>query len=224
MINGFNRNSTSNIWNRIAIKSLILGSSPADITFGPSVNVLDDNEKSIGTTMAYITGLASKQIYSVNLNTKESSTMKLTQRTEKMINSTFASDQTLNINGTGNVTFVPQDPNTTFASFHLRSPTGIQVDDKGNILVADRNNNEVYAFSPSGVLIKEILKSDKSFEETMTDRQADTQFQPVGIFFDEDHRDLYICSNKNKKVLHCHLWKDLVINFPISSLIDVRTL
>ena len=184
---------------------MILGSSPADITFGPSVNVLDDNEKSIGTTMAYITGLASKQIYSVNLNTKESSTMKLTQRTEKMINSTFASDQTLNINGTGNVTFVPQDPNTTFASFHLRSPTGIQVDDKGNILVADRNNNEVYAFSPSGVLIKEILKSDKSFEETMTDRQADTQFQPVGIFFDEDHRDLYICSNKNKKVLHCHL-------------------
>jgi len=171
------------------------------MTFGPTNNAFDVNDKSDGIAMAFITGLASKQIYSVNLNTKESVTLKLTQRSEKLINSTFAENQTLNINGTGDITFVAQDPNTTFASFHLRAPTGIQVDEKGNILVADRFNNEVYAFSSSGVLIKEILKSDKSVDETVTNRMADNQFQPVGITYDKYDRGLYICSNKNKKIL-----------------------
>ena len=153
--------------------------------------------------MVYITGLASKQIYSVNLNTMESKIFKLTHRIEKMINSTFAADQTLNINGTGDVTFVAQNQNTTLAQLHLRAPTGIQVDEKGNILVADRSNNEIYAFSPSGALVKEVLKSDKAIEETVTDRDADIQFQPVGIFYDKEHRDLYVCSNKRRKVMHC---------------------
>ena len=154
--------------------------------------------------MVYITGLASKQIYSVNLNTKESKAVKLTYRTETMINSTFA-DQTLNINGTGNVTFVTQDPKITLSSLMLRAPTGIQVDEKGNVLVADRNNNEIYVISPSGVLIKELLKRDNAIEETMTDKVPDGQFQPVGIYFDHKERDLYVCSNKNKKILHCRL-------------------
>ena len=154
--------------------------------------------------MVYITGLQSKQIYSVNLNTKESNIVKLTYPTPKMINSTFA-DQTLNMNGTGNVTFVPQDPNITMTTLMLRTPTGIQVDEKGNLLVADRNSNEIYVLSPSGVLIKSLLKSDKGIEETMTDKPTDGQFQPVGICFDHKERDLYVCSNRNKRILHCRL-------------------
>ena len=67
--------------------SFLIPGSNLDKTFGPSSNAFDETAKYSGTTMAYITGLASKQIYSVNLNTKESKIFKLTYRIEKMINS-----------------------------------------------------------------------------------------------------------------------------------------
>lgn len=49
---------------------------------------------------------------------------------------------------------------TTLVSKDLRRPSGIAVDDSGNILVADTRNNAVKVFSPDGDLLHSIKRLD----------------------------------------------------------------
>lgn len=154
-----------------------------DNTFAPSGGCMEE--------VVYVSGMMSKLIYSVNIKTKESKIMRLKQRTSSIpIDLTFAEQPMRNCN-IGDATFVTQASFTT-TPFTLLKPTGIQVDDKGNFLIADNLKNEVYVFDPTGLLIKAIVCELPDKKEINA---------AVGISLDHDNRHLYVCSNKSKNIL-----------------------
>jgi len=155
--------------------------------------------------IVYISGLMSKQVYSVNLKTKKCKVMKLAQRAPAVasIDLTFAEAPPKNYEAT----FVSESSFTT-SPFTLGKPTGLQVDDKGNLLIADNQRNEVCVFDSSGLLIKRVIQGKVPSELS---RRCNGNYEnmelcePIGIAFDRLKQDLFVCSNKSKAVIQYKL-------------------
>jgi hypothetical protein len=155
--------------------------------------------------IVYISGLMSKQVYSVNLKTKKCKVMKLAQRDPSVasIDLTFAEAPPKKYEAT----FV-SEPSFTTSPFTLGKPTGLQVDDKGNILIADNQRNEVCVFDPSGLLIKRVIQGKVPSELS---RRCNGNYEnmelcePIGIALDRLKQHLFVCSNKSKAVIQYKL-------------------
>jgi DNA-binding beta-propeller fold protein YncE len=75
----------------------------------------------------------------------------------------------------------------TYGEDYLKSPTGLFIDEEGNIYVADSNLNEVFIFDPSGSLIREIGRpTEPLFGKTR-------EFLPRKIAVDA-RKNLYVIS------------------------------
>ena len=154
--------------------------------------------------------MMSKQIYSINLRTKESNILSLYRREDLTVDLTF-------VDRKAEGTFVEKsvtEAKEVKKPFSLLQPTGLEVDTNGNLLIADRYKNEICAFAPSGRFIEKIVygkvigKDKMSADPHLKDRgteDKDVICEPVGISLDRELRHLYICSNKNKKIINCQL-------------------
>lgn len=168
----------------VASNNATIGIQNCNKTFAPSGIPSDE--------IAYVSGMNAKKIYYINLKTKESKILKLTEATQ-----TTPADLTFCAVPT-NATFVsPTSANTAVfrKELCLPSPTGLQVDNKGNLIIADRTSNEIYAFTPSGELIRKFAHT----------KEEDGCLGPLGMSLDPEHPHLLVCSNKNKKVIEFSL-------------------
>ena len=175
------------------IKCRFVASNTANKGFQSHIFMGQNNSKD---EMVYVSGMMSKQMYSINLQTKESKFLTLYQSRD-LVDVTF-------LDRKEEATFVEKSTSVSEikTQLPLLQPTGLEVDTNGNLLIADRYKNEVCVFAPTGKFVNEIVYGKVVGKDKMSrgthlkylgTEGKDVLCEPVGISLNRELPHLYIC-------------------------------
>jgi sugar lactone lactonase YvrE len=105
----------------------------------------------------------------------------------------------------GQTNFASNEPGTSRTT--LRSPTGVAVDDNGNLYIVDKGNNRVLQFNQSGgdsdAIADRVFGQNTFISGAVAEPPGSlTLNEPTGIALNADYNDMFIADTNNHRILH----------------------